>query len=82
MGNHACELNYLNEDGHQFTADQTYTPTLDPHPRAEPWVEVSAKSRSSDDIVVERAARGWALVHITWKGVAVAPPWPRRTSPG
>jgi hypothetical protein len=38
MGNHAYDaayaLNYLDEDGHQLTADQTYPPTLDPPPPA------------------------------------------------
>jgi hypothetical protein len=46
------------------------------HPVHGEPVEIIARSDASDDIVVELASGGWAVVHITWKGAAEPLPWP------
>jgi cation diffusion facilitator CzcD-associated flavoprotein CzcO len=49
----------------------------DGHPLHGQPVAVIGKSEASDDIVIELAAGGWAQVHLTWKGGAETPPWPK-----
>ncbi|MEV6373745.1 hypothetical protein [Micromonospora musae] len=48
------------------------------HPLHHRTVIVVAKSEASDDIVVHLpATTEWARVHLTWKGSAETPPWPK-----
>lgn len=49
------------------------------HPLYNQPVEVIGRSGASDDIVVELASGGWALVHLTWKRAAERKPWPETT---
>ncbi|MEO3746301.1 hypothetical protein [Plantactinospora sp. B5E13] len=45
------------------------------HPLHGQPVEVVARSKASDDIVVQTAGR-WAIVHLTWENAIQTPPWP------
>ncbi|MGC4879213.1 hypothetical protein ACLQ26_23510 [Micromonospora sp. DT43] len=47
------------------------------HPLHDQPTKVIAKSEVSDDIVVELPAGRCALIHLTWRGAAETPPWPK-----
>ena len=47
------------------------------HPLFGVAVEVVARSEASDDVLLRAGRRGWAVVHLTWRGAAEPPPWPR-----
>jgi hypothetical protein len=47
------------------------------HPLSGAAVEVIGRSEASDDVLLRAGRRGWAVVHLTWRGAAEPPPWPR-----
>jgi hypothetical protein len=47
------------------------------HPLSGVAVEVAARSEASDDVLLRAGRRGRAVVHLTWRGAAEPPPWPR-----
>lgn len=49
------------------------------HPLHDQQLTIVARSEASDDIVVRVSDGSWALVHLTWRGTAEAPPWPWTT---
>jgi hypothetical protein len=46
------------------------------HPLSGISSEVIARSEASDDALVRVEDGRWALVHLTWRQAAEAPPWP------
>ncbi|OHV57168.1 hypothetical protein BCD48_43360 [Pseudofrankia sp. BMG5.36] len=40
--------------------------------------QVTARSETKDDVIVELATGGWARVHLTWQHPDT-PPWPATT---
>ena len=49
------------------------------HPLHGQPIDVVARSETSDDIIVQLGSQRWARIHLTWKGAAETPPWPKTT---